>query len=130
MNIDMYANYLLVVLILLFVLNYVVLYISWEHFSSKGIVAAICSLIAVNIIGMYSMAKIKVYNNKGIVQTFSQSLGDMIAITVLLVIITFVGLIAGSIVGYHIAGKVGISIPIIATGIFYGSLALVSKVLK
>lgn len=127
MKLDKYGNYLLVIFVILLITNYVVLYFSWKNLTSKGVAIAICGLVAINITGMYSMTKIKVYDNKGIERNFGQALVDIIAVTVLLVIITIIGFIVVSIGVY---GKSGLVISILSTLIFYGSLALVTKVQK
>lgn len=127
MDLDKYTNYLIVVLVLLLVVNYVGLMLSWEHFSITGIVISVVILCAINILAIYFMSKIKIYKD-GKEKKLSDIFGDVLVVTVLLAILSVVLFVIGLVVGYHIGGKNGLLIPLIATGIFYSSLFLVVKI--
>ena len=121
-----YGNYLLLVLTSLIIINFLIIFSSWKKYETKGLAISSLILFCVNSIIIYYVSKIKV-TNKDSSQIF---LGNTIVMAILLAFLTIIFLSISIIFGYIYFGKIGIIMPIISTVILYGSLFLVSKVIK
>lgn len=128
MKSSQYANYLIVVLTALLLLNYGTLLYIWKKSQVTTIIVAIIILTLINMAVIYSMNKIKVYDKNGKLQNLGDIFGDILVDTVIFALVTIIAFIIGLVVAYRIDGKNGLTIPLISTIILYGSLLFATKI--
>jgi hypothetical protein len=124
MNVKTFANYLLAILIVLLVLNYIVLYTMWTKYNTKGLLFALVLLSVVNIVTFIILSKVNVYDDKGKPQKLSDIFGDIIGVTIAVVIATILILITGFIIAYKSKNKIMYLVPIVSSALVFGSFAI------
>lgn len=136
MNTDKFSNYLLALLLTLQLIGYLIFFSLWIRFGTPGAILAIVLVFIIDSLSLYYIQRIKVTNDKGIKQTLSDIISDVIGVVIWLGVSSILFTIITMVIGYKLAidnnlpKEIGLFIPFLAVGTLYGSLFFVSKVCK
>jgi len=117
------ATYLLTTLIILLVVDFIALYMVWSSEKYRGL-GAVLVLFAVNLAVMFIISRVKI-NDK--TASSSEIAGDIIAVTMVLILLSVVGAIVVGLASYHNWGIKGIAVPMLTLAVFYMPLFIVAK---
>lgn len=122
-----FANYLIVTLIFLQIVGYVVLYNVAKRYPSNIVMLVIFALVllGINCAILYGVGKIKVVDKNGKEKKLADVFADIITVGIVTFLFTLVIFAIGLYMGYKSGAYMSsLGIPLISSGVFYISLAL------
>lgn len=131
MNVTKFANYLLAILIILLLANHTVLMYLLKIHGNYGYMIGLITMLVLDVVIIYSMTRIRVEDNNGLVQNLNDIFVNMITVGIVLVVVAVI-YVLGMTISIYRANKttrnVKLTVPFMSAGILLGSLALVAKV--
>lgn len=134
MDVNKFANYLLVVFVVLLVVGYAIYYSLWPRYGAKGALLAAVMIAVMDVVVMYFVQQYYAKNVDNPKKSLLDDFGNVIGVTVWTSIIAAFLLIVGLFTGYSLANKhnaskgLAVLIPFANTAILVSSVYFVSKV--